>query len=187
MVIHGTEDTHAIAKDQQIDKKIGLNQGKAMNKKKIILCFLGLCFLGFTICVIRWASLYFYDGVTGLKPELLFELPVDECGAISFSTNAYDGISTSVSSGVDEFCLSRGFQSELHFNHNSFFAVKGNKAARFVPEHFHSVKGGIEFESADPDTVYFYRYRAKYYQIVVYGESERRVRVRAESQGQSPK
>jgi len=135
--------------------------------KKMIFYFIGLCGLGFVVLVTRWLLGYYYDGVVGLKPELLFILPVEECGTVSFTTNALNKVWLTVWPEVDEMCLSRGFQSELHHNRNSFFAVKGNKAVRFLPEVFHSVKGDIEFEPADPNMAYFYRYRARYYPIVL--------------------
>ena len=102
--------------------------------KKIIFYLIALCGLSMVILVIGWSFWYYYDGVVGLKPELLFELSVEECSIISFNTNAMNKVWVTVRSEVDEMCLVRGFQSELRGKHNSFFAVKGNKAVCFVPE-----------------------------------------------------
>ena len=136
--------------------------------KKIKLYLLGLCCIIIATPIIRWAFLYFYDGVAGLKPELLFELPVDECGTISFTTNEMNKTWVTVSLEVNKICRSRVFKNERRFGkYDSFFVVKGSKAVRFLPERFHGVKGDIEFESADLDTAYFYRYCARYYPIVL--------------------
>jgi len=129
---------------------------------RIMLCFVFL--LGLVSFGIGWL-VWHYDG---LKPELLFEMPIENCGMISFNTNAPGRVWATVREEVDAVCRARNFQSELRFGkYDSFFAVKGNKAKRFVPDKFHYVKGGIEFESADPNMVYFYRYRARYYPIVL--------------------
>lgn len=131
--------------------------------KKTFLYFAVFCVILFVLTICGWLIWHYQ----GLKPELLFELPVAKCKTIRLNTNNLNRVWLTYGSEVDRICRSKGFKSELRGTHDSFFAVSGNKAIRFVPEGFHGVKGDIEFERADSNKVYFYRYRARYYPIVL--------------------
>ena len=129
---------------------------------RAMLYFTSSCGVVLILFAIGWLVWHY----NGLKPELLFERPIESCGTIQFSTNGW--VWVTLGEEVDTICRSEGFQSELRFEkYNSFFAVKGNKATRFVPYVFHGVHGDILFESANPNMVYFYRYKSRYHPIVL--------------------
>ena len=132
---------------------------------RLFLLFSLSCVTAFAACVAGWLVWYYQ----GLKPELLFELPVESCGTLHFGDQVQYPRSWPMdrSFEVGRICREKGFRSEVTLGkYDAFFAVKGKKAKRFVVERFHNVHGYIEFEPADTSTVYFYRYRKRYHPII---------------------
>ena len=134
--------------------------------KKVFLLLSLSCISAFAVFVAGWLVWHYQ----GLKPELLFELPVESCETLSFGDQVKYPWSWPMdrSLEVTRICREKGFHSELVFNtsQGAFFALNGRKAKRFIPYGFHYVHGTIEFEAADANTIYFYRFRKRYHPIV---------------------
>jgi len=122
------------------------------NIKKTILSLLILCSISIIIIIFNWLVWYY----KGLKPELLFEQHLNLCNEINFDSNGFN-----IDDEIYIICNSQGFPYNPRPNH-LYFALKGHKVKRLIPDRFHSVKVKIEFSPANPDVVYFYRYRKRY-------------------------
>jgi len=146
-----------------------------------------VCAIGFVAVAGRWRA-WTHEGLT---PELIFELQLAACDELVFGDQIQYPRSWPMDRGpaVSRICREKGFHGKpsskydtsfavkldkfmypdehsLDRHSDTFFALKGRKATRFMTYLFHGVHGDIEFEPADPDTVYFYRYRARYHPIV---------------------
>jgi hypothetical protein len=129
-------------------------KGIVIMKRKRLLLFGGVVvLLAIAGIPATWYALY----LKGLRPTLLFSLPREECKDLSFGPHSH------ITSGkrVEELCRKQGVSG------GPLFACLGHKVMAFRLMRFHSVYGALEYEQADLERVYFYKYHPRYERGVV--------------------
>ena len=121
---------------------------------RVLLIVTGAVVLILGVIVAGW----FWNYNANLHPRLVLELPVSECSDLSFGSRYTYGFGWA----VDELCEKNGVLLD-----RPVFALQGRRAVRFVPRQFHAVKGKLEVEVADENTVYFYSYHKRYIPIIM--------------------
>ena len=125
------------------------------NNKWLFLC-IGLVLAGPVV----YAVYYQYH----LRPQLVLELPADQCPEIGFGPQKWHILTSGPN--VDDVCL-RALKIRSAEDVNAiFFATRGVKVKRFKPDRFHAVYPEIETVSGDENTVYFYKCHPRYYPTV---------------------
>ena len=122
-------------------------------KRVIQLALTLFCMMLITVAI--WLVWHYQ----GLKPKLLFELSAASVPCNTFTSGPYSQL-VQQSEVVLSVCRQRGISTK------HVFATTGHKAVKFETYIFHGVHGDIAFETADPEIIYFYSYRKRYWPIV---------------------
>jgi hypothetical protein len=121
------------------------------NNKWFFLC-IGLVLAG----PVFYAAYYQYH----LHPQLVLELPADQCPEIEFGPKEWHIRASGLN--VDNVCLRALKIRSTEDIDAIFFATKGVKVKRFKPKEFRGVKVEVETVSGDENIVYFYKCHPRY-------------------------